>query len=429
MKMKKILAMVMALVMLLSLAACRGGETTGDTNGSEGSDSSNTVYSVAVVDVQGNPYTENIVVKFMQNGQQVAMQNVNAEGVASKELEPGNYDVELLFTDGATYHYDAENLKLTASVTQLQVELAKVVGGATEYLFVEETEYNAPLMETGCTYVELVAGMRNYFVFVPVQSGIYEFTVHHARATVGYYGSPFYVLETNAGTASGEQSITVEIKDSMIGTGNSGTVQLVIGVDAGDKTENCVLSINRIADYVPMPEELPWTIYESTYTPGKYTLPEGVELKDFDLTASYNLVFNETDGYYHLDSADGPVVLVRLHAELSHGGSFGAILANANVGRYVYDEDGNFLYKELYNDCLLQYLGNLSQGMGSYSYSGGMLDDNHGVYPLTADLAYIIQSYGQYMGWWELGDGDYLFADIVNLNVETAWLFMCCYAA
>lgn len=428
MKMKKILAMVMALVMLLSLAACRGGGTTGDTNGSVGSDSSNTVYSVAVVDVQGNPYTENIVVKFMQNGQQVAMQNVNGEGVASKELEPGNYDVELLFTDGATYHYDAENLKLTASVTQLQVELAKVVGGATEYLFVDETEYNAPLMETGCTYVELVAGMRNYFVFVPVQSGIYEFTVHHARATVGYYGSPFYVLETNAGTASGEQSITVEIKDSMIGTGNTGTVQLVIGVDAGDKTENCVLSITRIADYVPTPEEMPWTVFVATYFPEKYTLPEGVELKDFDLTDTYNLVFNETDGYYHLNDANGPVVLVRLHAELSHGGSFGAILANANVGRYVYDEDGNFLYKELYNDCLLQYLGNLSQGMGSYSYSGGMLDDNHGVYPLTADLAYIIQSYGQYMGWWELGDGNYLFADIVNLNVEMAWLFMCCYA-
>lgn len=430
--MKKILALILALVMVMLLPACGGNNTTGSTNGTEGSTtestSANTTYQVTVVDALGNPYTENIVVKFMQNGEQVAMQPVNAEGIAAKELEPGDYDVELLFTDGATYHYDAENLKLTPESKELQVELAKIFGGQTEYLFADEKDHNAPILNTGCTYVELEVGVRNYFVFVPVRSGIYEFTVHNAAAEIGYYGSPFYVFAHNAGVVTGEQSITVEIKDSMIGTEQSGTTQLVIGVDATATTESCVLSIARIGDCVPIPEEMPWTAYESTYTPSKYTLPDGVTIQEFELSASYNLVYNEADGFYHLNSVDGPVVLVRLYAPLTYGGSLGDILANTNVGAYFYDEAGTFLYKELYNDCLLQYLGKLNKGMGTYNYSDGMMDENYGVYPLTKDLEYIIKAYGDRCGWWEMGHANYLFASLPNLNVEFAWLFMCCYA-
>lgn len=434
MNLKKFMALALALVMLLSLAACGGGNnTTGSTdNGGENENTSGTkstvTYSVAVVDALGNPHTNNVVVLFFQNGEQVAMQPVNEEGVATKELDPGEYTVELMSTDGSSLHYNAENLTVSESAPQLSIEMAKAFSGRTEYLFADETDHDAPLMNTGCTYVTLQTGMRNYFVFVPVQSGIYEFTVHHADAAIGYYGSPFYVYSENTGVVTGEHSITIEVKDGMIGTEGAGTAQLVIGVDPGEGVTDCVLSIVRISDYERTPGELPWTAYEPTFTPGKYTLPQGAELKEFDLTASYNLVFNETDGYYHLNSADGPVVLVRLDAALAYGGSLGAILANSNVGVYFYDEAGNFLRKELYNDCLLQYLGTLNKGMGTYSYTGGMMDDNYGVYPLTQDLAYIIQSYGQFMGWWTVGAGNYLFASVTGLNTESAWLFMCCYA-
>ena len=67
--------------------------------------------------------------------------------------------------------------------------------------------------------------------------------------------------------------------------------------------------------------------------------------------------------------------------------------------------------------------------MGTHSYSGGMLDDNYGVYPLTQDLMYIIQTYGEYTGWWRADASNYLFGSLLNLNVDSAWLFMCCYAA
>ena len=59
------------------------------------------------------------------------------------------------------------------------------------------------------------------------------------------------------------------------------------------------------------------------------------------------------------------------------------------------------------------------------------MDEQTGLYPLTEDLKYIIQTNGNYQGWWEV-DGNYIFrdesgAEILGIDPETAWLFMCCY--
>ena len=433
MNLKRMKALLLTLVMVFSLAmlcACDKGENTTGSSESTTTESTTgkTAYTVTVADVLGNPYNDSIVVVFKQNGEQVAMQPVDANGVATKELEPGDYDVELMFTNGATYHYDMSNMTVSAAAPTLQVEMANVVGTEAAMLYVGGAEHNAPYLNSGCTFVQVSAGERNYFVFTPLQSGTYEFTVHNAQATIGLYGTPFFVYSESTGEVTGEHSFTTTISDSMIGDGTAGTTQLVIGVDAGADTEGCTISISRIAEYVPTPQEMPWTVYEPTHTPTDYTLPEGLVIQEFDLTAAYDLVFNEADGFYHLGSADGPVVLVRLYAPLTYGGSLGDILANINVGVYFYDEDGSFLYKELYNDCLLSYLGTLNKGMGSYNYIGGKIDATYGVYPLNKDLEYIIKTFGESMGWWEKGSSNYLFDTVYGLNVESAWLFMCCYA-
>lgn len=532
MNLKRMKALLLTLIMVCSVVMlCACGKKDGETQSTDGGNQSGTaVYTVKLVDVLGNPFADSIVVIFLQNGEQVAMQPVNAEGTVSKELPKGQYDVELQFTkDAEKYHYASESLQVTAENTNLEIVISNAVGAdydvlsvnnsgrnvyklvftpanaeGTEGSFVLEdlfgdldgtylyaanedygydvtneagepvdmlilinldgsfafqagymtsaqqmvqegdateilsgtynvvsTQYIAPYVQVGGSHLELNASERNYFIFVPTQSGIYEFTVLNATATVGYYGSPFFVQPESSGNPTGEQSMTIEVKDGMIGTGNTGTAQLVIGIDAEAGNESCIFTVVRIGDSIPTPEEREWTNYNPTYIPSKYTLPEGLTIQEFDLTAAsdaYSLVFNEADGYYHLGTADGPVVLVRMDGALSFGGSFGMILANANVGKFFYDEEGTFQYKELYNDCLLQYLGTLNKGMGTYSYTDGKLDDLHNVYPLTKDLEYIIQSYGEYMGLWNSEDVDYLFGAMTGLNPDLAWLYMCCYA-
>ena len=70
---KRIRALLLCTLFLCSmLALCACGEDTSDA-------SADTVsYQVTVVDGLGNPYTEKVIVKFMQNGTQVAMANINA---------------------------------------------------------------------------------------------------------------------------------------------------------------------------------------------------------------------------------------------------------------------------------------------------------------------------------------------------------------
>ena len=286
----------------------------------------------------------------------------------------------------------------------------------------------AELVDAGCTYMELTGGIRNYCIFTPKQSGVYKVSLHNAEGEVGYYGGTFFVLDSNSGTVV-DGGIELTVSNGQIGTdGDGGTTKMVIGIDVAEGVTDCVLSIIRIGDYKPSPQESEWVNYFSAYNPVKYTLPEGLTIQEFDLTSSYTLVLNAADGFYHLNTADGPIVLVRMNAELSYGGCFGAILSNTNVGVYEYDEEGNFTQRVSFNSVLHKYLGDLSTSMGSYKYENTKLDDAYGVYPLNEDLMYIIQTYGTYKGWWDRESDNYLFATLPGVNAETAWLFMCCYA-
>ena len=323
-----------------------------------------------------------------------------------------------------TYAFLCGRMNMGQTMIQTS-EATEVLSGTYN---VESNEYIAHQIKPGCTYVELNDNERNYLIFAPMQSGVYKITIHNAEGDLGYYGGPHYVMSNNSAKETGEDYITLEIKDSMIGSGSGGTAELVIGIDVAAGVEDCIISIVRTGDVELSPLDQPWTNYHTTFVPTKYTLPEGLTLVDFDLTQSYEIVYNEADGYYHVGSADGAIVLVRLDGTLNYGGSFGTMLAGMNVGVYFYDEDGTFLRKELYNNTLHSYLGELVAGMGTYSYENGTMDTTHNVYPLTQDLMYIIQTYGEYTGWWTPGASNYLFNTLPGVNLESAWLFMCCYA-
>ncbi len=408
---KRITALLAVCVMCVSLffTSCGSGDVT---------------YRVTVKDALGTPYTDGIVVKFLQNGEQVAMQPCNENGVVEKKLAAGEYTVELAFTDTeTTYRYVKEGLTLTKKDPALDVVMAKTVSGEPTVLGIGESEYDAYAVSEGCTYVEPDTTKRNYFLFTPSRAGMYEFSVPEGKdVTIGYYGAPHFVQENNVAEMK-DNTFTISVKAEMIGSGDGGTAVYVIGLDAADGVKGAVLGVKRIGDPVKTIDDEPWTIYEATASLTAYTLPEGATLGEFDLTAStdtYKIVYNETDGFYHLDSANGPLMLVRLAEDCDYIACFKTMLDRSGVTKYFFDEDEKFIKKESYSECLLEYLD--------------YVDENEGVYPLTEDLKYIIQQRGEYTGWWDAESNGYIFKDAngnndLTINEEIAWLLMCCYVA
>lgn len=413
-------ALALALLMVLSallMVAC-GGEGGGQS-------STDAEYTVSVTDAAGTPVTSGVVVKFMQNGSQAAMQTVNESGKAIKTLTKGDYTVELQFTgSGTKYTYDTENLTLSAEKHEVTVELYNVLDDNTQDVYISGEFQTLHFVEPGCTAVELNKDSRTYFLFTPTQSGLFEFSVMGTESAIGYYGSPFAVLE-NPAKEIVDGKFTISVREANIGTSESGTYVIVVGIDPSET--DGVLSIQRIGEPEWDVSDEPWTIYTTTATLSPYTLPAGTELVEFDLTAStdtYKLVYNEDDGFYHLDSANGPLVYVQLGGAESETAGYAApfqvILTHENVSRYFYNEDGTFVKKESYSKCLREYIE--------------YMDTESGVYPLTEDLKYIIQNRGIQSGWFDPDNKGYLFLDsnggrVPGINNEISWLFMCRYAA
>ena len=433
---KRIKAFALAAMMLLSLAllcACSGSNSSQPaTTGL----SKTAVYKVTVLGVDGTPATEGVIVRFLKNGEEVAMQKTDATGVASKELERADYTVEIMFIDPkANFYYDATAANLSAVKTELTVELANMAVKHDSTLFVGVMDHEAYLVEAGLTYVKLSANSRSYFLFTPKEAGVYRLSTVGEAYVVGYFGGPHYVQEINAGEVQGNATL-VTVSPDMIGANGTGTAVFVIGVDnTSDAEADAMLKVERISAYVDT--SIPTVVYKTTGSLAPWTLPAGATTQSFDLTKptdAYKLVLDETTGFYHIGSVDGPLVLVCLGSAsnelLKYAVSYDTILATMGVNKYFMDADGNYTHKEDYVSCLTDYIGVCDQV--TFQYSGGCVDRATGLYPLTADLMYIIQQNGDHQGWWNMSGPNYLFKDSMGnndltINTEIAWLFMCVY--
>lgn len=385
------------------------------------SDSTTANYAVTVLDALGAPVTSGVVVKFLKGETQVAMQIVDEKGVAIKELEKGDYTVDIGFTSSGIFGFDAADLQLSAEKHALTVVLYQILGDETMSITAGNNKHNAHYVNAGATKVELSED-RTYYLFAPTQSGTYEFTTSDKNAVIGYYGMPSFVQEQSAAEVV-DNTFTISVSESMIGTSESGTTIIVIGIDSTEDLSNCLLKITRTGDAKLTIADFPWEIYEATTDIAQYTLPQGATLKYFDLKAdsdSYNLVFNEDDGCYHLNSTDGPLVLVCLAEDPEVFVCFKTILDSSGINRYFFDDNGEFVKKVSYSECLLEYIA--------------CADKDKGLYPLTADLEHIIKQRGEYVGWWDKDSNGYIFFDAAgapdtSINSDIAWLFMCCYIA
>ena len=402
---KKLIIVAALMCSAMFLVACGGGETE---------------YKVTVKDALGNTYGKDTIVEFYDGDTKAGMQICDENGVATKTLAKGTYTIKVTSTEkGVSYYY--EETQVTGSKTAVEVIISNMLGEEPEVLFVSGEETDAYYVNAGCTNVELAEGKRSYFLFVPTEAGMYEFSVVcDSKTDIGYYGAPHFVQENSAAEVK-DGKFTMNITESMIGKEGTGTTIAVIGVDS-EKKANAVLCIDRTGDPEKTLAEEEWTIYKKTVELSKYTLPAGKSLVDFDVTSAtkYNVVLNKADGFYHLNNENGPLVVVYLAEDptVPYLPCFKNILDRSGISKYVFDADGNFVEKVSYSECLLEYIE--------------FADDATGVYPLTEDLKTIIQERGEYVGWWDSTSPSFIFKDtagmpIPGLNVDNAWLFMCAY--
>lgn len=424
---KRIIALCLCALMVFSLFACKNNADDPDTP------SGNVTYQVKVVNGVGQPYAGAMIVTFVGADGKENLATVNAEGIASKELSAGEYTLKVAAMDPSiTFKYDAA--KVTAEKPSAELMVAYGMGESFETVYAQsvtmegQLDYDAYMVNTGSTAVSVTAEDRNYFLFTPTEAGKYEFSVVDNAAVIGIYGASTNYIMGHSTEELVDGKVTVNITADMIGTGNTGTTTLVIGLDVEEGTEECILNVIRTGDTDWSVEQEPWSTYQPKEAITNFTLPADVKLKSFDLTAAtdtYQPVLNEQDGYYHLNAADGPVVYVQL-AEQVYG-----ISLMTMVGEIVYGEDGTLMqtgtapfrymynngpedfFKEDYTDAMRQYVT--------------ARDKTTGVYPLNQDLFYILPKGIEQMGWCCSDTADYLFNGEAGINNEIAWMFLLMY--
>ena len=381
----------------------------------------NVEYKVTVKDALGNTYGKDTIVEFYDGDEKVGMQICGEDGVAKKSLASGTYKIKVTSTEKGVEYVFADT-KVTGSKSSVEVIISNKLAEEPVVLYVGGEETDAYNVNAGCTNVVLKKGERSYFLFAPSVAGTYEFSVVSSGKTeIGYYGAPHFVQENSAAEVK-DGKFKMSISDSMIGKSDTGTTVMVLGIDSDADVNDAVLCINRIGDPEKTIADLEWTIYEKTAELSKYSFPAGKKLVDFDITSNtnYKLVLNKNDGFYHLNSENGPLVVVYLTEDptLPYLPCFKNVLDRSGISKYVFDDNGECTEKISYSECLLEYI----------EYA----DDSNGVYPLTEDLKMIIQERGNYVGWWDATSPGFIFKDtagnpIPGLNVDNAWLFMCAY--
>ncbi len=434
MNMKRLISMLLALTMVLALfGACTPADNTDGTSAK--APAGKLKYQVTVIDPKGQPCSDGVAVKFFdKDGKQAAMQMTDANGIAARELEAGDYTVELMFTDtNASYSFDTANLTLSATKTELKIDLYNQPKESM-ILHYEEKEHEAYFVGPGMTKVKVTPGERTFFVFTTRETGFYEMSVTGDIAKFDQYGGVHYVTSYGTGIKAEGKENVLQLNLHFGYVSENGAQEFVLGVDAAEGTTEVILNLMRLGDYIVTPVIAPWTIYQTTAELKPFTLPAGTNVadaKEFYMANAYDIVYNEQDGYYHVGTADGPLVLLRLGKNAEDYcrfllAPFESLFGTSEIlGYYVYDDNGEFVEKIGFVECLKEYVT--------------VMDEASGLCPVTKDLKHILETLGESKQWWALTEdgqpvntGSFQFWDesgnpITNLNLDTVWLFNCCY--
>ncbi len=383
-------------------------------------------YGVWIVDGQGNPMSD-IIVKIMQNGEQIKMYPYKGEFL-SMDIASGTYQIVLDISQlSETYSYDESLCVLTPESRTTTIRLFKSSSAETS-IFVGypiSADYPAYYIEEGATTAILKPNDYTFFIFAPSTAAIYTITYEcETTLDISYHGGTFFVQGTDLTDTSSDFSrygngIALTVYSSNVGG------EYVIGVKSTSATE-AVISIKNAGDPGTRLEDEPWTPYleDSDVVADQLNIEVSGTYTTIDLTdLSVTAVFNEDDGYYHLGSANGPIIFIDLTSNSMFVSSIQTICGNQRMGTYIYDYNGNLAEKRSYNELFFQY--------GMPDNADTVVDPPIRV-PLTEKLAEAIQTFGDKNGWWSDDADTNIFTNVLlgaAYNQEYAWLLFCGYYA
>ena len=384
-----------------------------------------TDYTVTVTDYNGKAYS-GMFVQILDGDEVIASGNTDSKGKIYKNLETGNYNVRLTFS-GTSYYYNTKTAVLTGVAPNLTIQLAGEVDPSSVESHWYINDANMYVLSEGSYHIE-VSKSKPYFttnggyndclfMFKPTQTGRFRISIDQPGVGLRNYGSSsFYLYVADHASKYEDNALSFELKsDDQIGH-----VFLYLGVEAVDGITDLCITITRVGDPGFDMYSVPYnTDWQTGYKPTaqKVTVPSGKSLKYVDIkaaTSAYNIVLG-SDGYYHVGSASGPVLYLNLGTVTKQYISFNEIIngtaegaGGSPVRRYFFDENGAFVKREDYTDVLLGYIEKA--------------DTTYGLYPVTKELAYILQNAKP--GWWDATSPDYL---LEGCNPDLGWLFACCY--
>lgn len=354
---------------------------------------SETEYKVTIKDYQGKVIS-GVAVQFKNGEAVVASETTNSKGVVTVNLPDGSYTAVV-----ADNTYGSDSASLTTKKASAELVAAKKMDtskGVEEYFGM-----TYPISE-GAVYVELNADANNYFLFTPTKSGVYEIKTTSTAAKLAPCGSSAFVYtptyegnvyetEVKAGMVGGDIAVSV--------TGVSGTIIVVTRTGAANETI--------------------YREYEGSKAPKAFTLASGGNnLTYVNVAASSFDIVLGSDGYYHKGSATGPIVYVNLGTNAPYLSLQAMIQGSGAAGGtplVSYTTENGSTVRIDYTNFLIAYFE--------------CMDQTYGVYPLTEDLKYVLQTAGEYIGWWDSTNANnaYLFSNVKGLNKDIAWMFACCY--
>ena len=268
-------------------------------------------------------------------------------------------------------------------------------------------DFYAYYVKAGSTEVALNKAKNNFFVFEPSEKGRYLVSTSDANAVITFWGSTSSPGKREPDGGISNNTYYLNVKEDNLGS------DYVIGITGAD---NCILKIDKVGEPILDDNDFPATIYGEGKTVKKFTMPDGVEdsltaVNISGTTDSITLVLNSEDGYYHVGTANGPILYMNL--KYAEPYSMENKLGTSGLACWFY-EDGTLVKKEKYETLMSEYIDNC---------------DKSGYYPVTEDLRHMMENSGKYLGWWdkENANSTVWFEEYPALNPELAWMYSCAY--